>query len=232
MKKSLTQHLEKVRGLERKVSHPLLHKIHKIHKISRKTLFYVKEYGPHSNALKTILKESIGILLFASLMSSFGGIFLENIKSTFISIIPLVILLPILNDMLGDYGTIISSRLSTMLHEGNMKRHIFKNEEIQKLFIQILSIALITAVLSSSMSLFVSTFSGYILTLESIVKIILITLIDVLLIVNSLFLISIYAGLYLFKKKEDPNNFLIPITTSIADFANMFILFILVIIFF
>ena len=232
MKKSLAQHLENVRVLKRKVAHPILHKIHKTHKISRKTLFYVKEYGPHSNALKTILKESINILLFASLISSFGGIFLENIKSTFISIIPLIILLPVLNDMLGDYGTIISSKLSAMLHESKLKKRIFKNECIQKLFIQVLSIALLTAILGSIISLLVSNFLGYNLNFELIIKIILITLIDVLVIVTSLFLISIFVGLYLFNKKEDPNNFLIPITTSIADFANMLILFVLVMIFF
>jgi len=36
---------------------------------------------------------------------------------------------------------------------------------------------------------------------------------------------------YYYKNNEDPNNFLIPITTSIADFGNMGILAVLIIIF-
>lgn len=232
MKKSLRQHLEKIRALKRKVSHPILHKIHKTHKISRKTLFYIKEYGPHSNALKTILKEGIGILIFASLISSFGGIFLESIKSTFISIVPLIILLPILNNLLGDYGIIISSRLSTLLHENKIKKKVFKDRNLQILFIQVLLTALIIVILGVMVVLLVSILLDYTLTIGLILKLFLIILIDVLIIVTSLFLISIWAGLYFLKKREDPNNFLIPITTSIADFVNMFILFILVIIFF
>ena len=43
---------------------------------------------------------------------------------------------------------------------------------------------------------------------------------------------SIIAGLHFYRKGEDPNNFLIPITTSIADLSNMFILSILVVLFF
>src|SRR3990167_2010559 len=103
VKNHVRKHLQKLQKIKREKYHPLIHKIHKKHKISRKTLFYVKEYGPHTNVPKTIIKESIKILLFASIISSFGGLALENIKTIFISITPLIILLPILNDMIGDY---------------------------------------------------------------------------------------------------------------------------------
>ena len=120
--KNVRKHLEKLRKVKRSLYHPLIHKIHKKHKISKKTLFYVKEYGPHSNVPRTIIRESIRILLLASVISSFGGFALEDIKAIFIPIIPLVILLPTLNDMIGDYGTIVSCRFSTMLHEGKIKK--------------------------------------------------------------------------------------------------------------
>jgi len=54
----------------------------------------------------------------------------------------------------------------------------------------------------------------------------------VLVLVAILFLTSITAGLYFYRKGEDPNNFLIPITTSIADFGNMIVLTVLVILVF
>jgi mgtE-like transporter len=226
------RHLEKIISLKREEAHPLLHKIHKKHKISKKTLFYIKEYGPHTNALRTIIKESIKVLILASLISSFGGMALEKIKMIFVSIIPLVIMLPVLNDSLGDYGTIISSRLSTMLHEGKISSKVFKNKELKKLFMQIIVVALITALLSSIASLFISSLSGYPVESGIVLKILALIFIDIMLIVTILFIISIKAGLYFFRKKEDPNNFLIPLTTSIADFGNMFILFILVRLFF
>ena len=229
--KTLKKHLETLTAVRRKRYHPLIHKIHKKHKISRKTLFYVKEYGPHTNVPKTIIKESIKILLFASIISSFGGLALENIKTIFISITPLIILLPILNDMIGDYGAIMSSRFSTMLHEGKIKTKWWANKELKNLFAQIFIISIVTAVFSSFMAVTISRLS-YALSTALILKIFLIAIIDVIFIVTLLFFISISAGLYFYKKKEDPNNFLIPITTSVADFGNMLMLSVLVFLFF
>src|SRR3989344_2313826 len=230
--KNIKKHLEELRNLKREKYHPLIHKIHKKHKISKKTLFYVKEYGQKSSAFKTIIKESVKILLFASIVRSLGGFAIENVKNYFILLIPLIILLPTLNDMLGDYGTIISSRFSTMLHEGKIKNSLSRNKELKELILQIFIIALIMGVFSAVAALTISDFVGYNASMDVAIKIILMILVDVVLLVGILFLVSIIGGLYFYKKGEDPNNFLIPITTSIADFGNMFILLILLILFF
>ncbi len=230
--KRFAAHLEKLRKLRRHEYHPLIHHIHKKHKISKQTLFYVKEYGPHSHVPRTIIKESIKILLLASIISSFGGLALEHIKTVFISIVPLIILLPALNDMVGDYGTIISSRFSTMLHEGKIKNNWWKDKELRIMLAQVFIVAVTIVFFTTSVALIVSTFSNYSLNLLTVLKIFFITLVDVILIVSILFLTSILAGLYFYRKKEDPNNFLIPITTSIADFMNMFIISGLVILLF
>jgi len=140
--KTYKKHLEKLRKVKRKHYHPLAHKIHKKHKISRKTLFYVKEYGPHTNVSKRIIKESIKILLLASIISSLGGLALEEIKFVFISILPLVILLPTLNDMIGDYGAIFSGKFSTMLYEGKVLGHWSRHKDLRKLFIQVFIISI------------------------------------------------------------------------------------------
>ena len=230
--KTLRANLEKLRKEERKRHHVLVNKIHKEYNISKKTLFYVKEYGPHTNVLRTIMKESIKILLFASIISSFGGLILENIKLVFISIMPLLILLPALNDMVGDYGTIISSRFSAMLHEGKVTGSGWRIKELKELFIQLVIVSLFTSVLSVIIALAVSGFSGYEIRTETISKVLFITLLDVLFILGVLFLVCIFAGLYFYKKREDPNNFLIPISTSVADFVNMFMLAGLIMLFF
>jgi cation transporter-like permease len=222
------RHLEKIRKIERHKHHPLLHHIHKHHQISRRTLFYVKEYGQHSNVVKTILRESLKILILASLLSSFGGLALENVKYLFVSIIPLVILLPALNDMIGDYGTIVSARFSAMLYSEKKKEDWHKNKELHKLFTQIMIIALRASIFNCIFALGISTFSDFHVDAKIATKIFFITIIDVVILVSIIFLVAISAGIYFYKKGEDPNNFLIPITTSIADFGNMIILAILV----
>jgi len=56
--------------------------------------------------------------------------------------------------------------------------------------------------------------------------------VDVALLVIIMFISSVVLGLHYFNKKEDPNNFLIPIITSVADFGNMIILAVLVVLLF
>ncbi|MEM4336889.1 MAG: magnesium transporter [Candidatus Woesearchaeota archaeon] len=227
----LEKSLEALRYVKRKKHNALIHQIHKKHKISRKTLFYIKEYGPETNVSKTIIKESIKILIFASIISSLGGIALENIKTLFVSIVPFIILLPVLNDMIGDFGTITSSRLATIFHEGKIKNN-WLTPETKKLFLQIIIIATFGAFFSSLIAIIISLFTDYKINFLVGIKIITITLLDVLFLTILLFLAAVFAGLYVYRKSEDPNNFLIPITTSIADFGNMIVLALLVYLFF
>lgn len=230
--KGIRKHLEILRKIQRKKHHHLIHKLHKKYKISKRTLLYVKEYGPHTNVPKTIIKESIKILFLASIISSFGGFAIENIKEVFVVIIPLIILLPILNGMIGNYGTIISSRFSTLLHEGKAGKGIKGNKELTTLFAQVMTIALIFVVIATAIALTISFFIEGQMNSDVIYKIFFISLIDVLVLITILFFVAIAAGRYFFKKKEDPDNFLIPITTSIADLGNMIILVLLVLLFF
>jgi cation transporter-like permease len=144
---------------------------------------------------------------------------------------PLIILLPTLNDMIGDYGTIVSSTFSTMLHKGEVKKKWW-TPEVQEMFMQIIIVAGITAFLSATIALAISKYYGAVIDAVFAFKVFFITIIDVMVLVCLLFITSIYAGLYYFNKKEDPNNFLIPITTSIADFGNMIVLTVLIILFF
>ena len=225
-------HLEKARKISREKHHLILHKIHKKYKISKQTLFYIKEYGPHSHVPNTILKESIQILLVAAIITAAGGMALEKIKELFVAIIPLVVLLPVLNDTIGGYGSIISSRFSTMLYEGKRVEKWWKSRELKKLFFQVLIISMLTTSLSAVIALIFSLFSNYEVTFIGALKIMLITMVDALLLILIMFISSICIGLHYYWKKEDPNNFMIPIITSIADFGNMIILAILVVWFF
>ncbi len=226
------KHLQKLKLLERKKHHPLVHQLHKKYGISKKTLFYMKEYGPHANIPRTIIRESLGILLLASVISSFGGLSLEYIKSTLVSIIPLIILLPVLNGMIGNYGIIMSSKFSTMLHEGKIKGRWWVVSSIRKLFMQIFVLSIITGLISAIAALAISSISGHPFTSILASKVMFVVMLDVILLIGILMLVSTSAGVYFFSKEEDPNNFLIPITTSITDLGNMVLLSVLIVLIF
>ncbi|MEK9166745.1 MAG: magnesium transporter [Patescibacteria group bacterium] len=199
--------------------------------LSKKTQFYIKEYGPHSHVSYKIVKESMKILIFASIMSSLGGLFIEKIKVLIFSVIPMIILLPYLNNMIGNFGTIIATKFSTYLHEGKIDKKWWRSQALIRLFIQILIIALFMSTVSALVALLITS-AKYPMESDFAYKIFAIAILDVLILVNIMFFTSIIAGFHFYKKNEDPNNFLIPITTSISDFGNMLVLSLLVIYFF
>ena len=230
--KKAPKHLKKIISLKRKKIHLEVHKVHKKYKISKKTLFYIKEYGPKSNVPQTIIKESLKILLLASVISSLGGFALEQVRNAFLSIVPLLILLPTLNNMIGNYGVVISSRFATMLYEKKIKEKWWRTPKLRKLFFQITVLTVLSAIASSLIAVGITYFSPDGISLKIATKVLFIVLIDMVVITNVLFFIAIFSGIYLYRKKLDPDNFLIPLTTSVADFANMAILAILIVILF
>ncbi|HME87394.1 MAG TPA: magnesium transporter, partial [Candidatus Nanoarchaeia archaeon] len=232
IKKLPSEHLSKLQRLKRSQHHPLLHVLHEKHKISKKTLFYMKEYGPHSHVAHTIIKESVRILLLASIISSFGGLALEQIKTSLITITPLLILLPVLNDMIGDFGAVLASKVASGLYKGTIHSKSIRDEHLGRMFRHIMTVALTSGIIASGIAIFLSRFSGYEVVPMTIAKILFISIIDIVILVSLLFFITVSAGFYFYKKKEDPNNFLIPITTSIADFGNMILLTVLIVLLF
>ena len=64
-----------------------------------------------------IIHESVGILIIASVISTLGGIGLEALQSKLTWLVPIIIVLPALNDMIGDFGAIVASRFTTMLYK-------------------------------------------------------------------------------------------------------------------
>lgn len=230
----LQSHLQKLQKVERQHAHPLIFHVHRHFRLSKRTLFYIKEYGPHSHVARVIIRESIAMIIFACILSSLGGFALESVKQIFLSLLPLVIILPVLNDLIGSYGAIVSSRFSMLLYEGKAKSHIgaLRSPEVRTLFAQMWIIASITGVICILAALGIASLAGYELTFLHATKIAVIIFLDMLLLVTLLIVIAVCAGIYIYRKNEDPNNLLIPITTAIADLANMLVLAGLVILFF
>ncbi len=176
-----------------------------------------------------IITESIGILMLTSLLSSIGGFGVEGIKSSIIAILPLLILMPALNDMTGDYGIIIASRFTTMLFEKKIKPgHWWRSHLIHRLLGEIIIIAVFSAVYITVLASVIAWFKGFPMSWSLFVRVLLIAVMTTLLLVAILFFICILGGFYVYKRKHDPDNYLIPLATGIADLGSMFILAVLV----
>lgn len=173
---------------------------------------------------KRIIKESLKVLIFGSLISSFGGFGLEAVKEKFITLIPLMIILPAMADLIGDAGIILVSKITTYLYMGKIKQEKLNNKIIRKLFYHLVTIFILTAVYATFLSIFVGMLKGFNFSFDFTFKMLFVILTTTLFIVFLVFWVALIGGRYAFKKKIDPDDLLIPITTSIADLGS-FILF-------
>jgi len=181
---------------------------------------------------KRILKESLGVLILASILSSVGGIGLETIQEKIFSILPLLIILPALNGMVGNFGIIFSSRYTTLLYQKKLGKTKFMNKALKKHFFLLLLISIICAFYISTLSFVVSFIKGFTVDPFIYLKVLIVTIISAIILVFIVSAITVIAGNYSVKKKEDPDNILVPLTTSIADLGSMIIFSLLVFLFF
>ncbi|MFH1105639.1 MAG: magnesium transporter [Candidatus Aenigmatarchaeota archaeon] len=197
-------------------------------KVSRRTLFFMREYGPKSHVATVIIRQSLLVLLFATTLSLMGGIGLESAKQKITQVLPLLILIPALNDMIGDFGTIVSSKITTMLYLGHIKRNVLGEKEVRKMLSAVVLIALASAVYLGVASSALSMLMGFTLTTNVLLKIVLISLLMAFTLVTIIILISVFGSLIIYKRGDDPDNFLIPITTSAADAGSLVMLYFVV----
>lgn len=170
-----------------------------------------------------IIKESILIILFASILSSIGGIGLQSIEDKLTVLLPFLILFPALNGAAGNFGIVISSKFTTLLYEKKINKKWWTSKPLGNLFAQVLAVGFISATYLAFLAVFVAKIQGFESINNLTLKIVAISLISVLILVCLIILISVTAGLYVYKTKRDPDNFLIPLTTSIADLCSMLI---------
>ncbi len=226
------KHIKKIVKLKRKKHHPLLTKTHVKHGISYKTLFYMKEFSPKSHIATYILKESITILILSAIISSIGGIALQTIKSNFTVIIPLLILLPALNGMIGNHGIVIVSKFTALKYSGHIKEEWWKSPHARGLIKVIVSVALLSSIYVAGLSSILAVIQGFSLTFVVLFKVLAVTVVTVAYMILLLVLIAFVASSYIYSKGEDPNNLVIPITTSLADVGTMVALTTMIRIFF
>lgn len=209
----------KLLKLKRHQYHPIIHKIRETHKISRKTLFYMKEYGTKSHVMSVILKESLIALLIAFTIGIVSGVSLEAIKSNFVILLPLIILLPALNDMIGDYSMIMVSRFSTLVFMKGEKR--WWSEDLKKIVRTIVLVAILSSVYIGMASSFIAYLKGFPLNLSSIAKVVGISLVTTSFMIIVVSVVSALGVFYVYKRKEDPNNLVMPVMTSVVDLGTI-----------
>ena len=175
----------------------------------------------------TIIKESFRMIIFASILSSLGGIGLEIINNKLIAILPLLIIFPALNNMIGNFGTIISANFTTLLFT-NQLRAKWKSKKLKQLLHTLFITAFFSAIFLATLASIISWYKGFPMTLEIFFKVLMIVLVSTGVLVTLICLISVSAGFYYYHIKQDPDNRLIALSTSIADLGGLIIFSVLI----
>ena len=177
--------------------------------------------------IATIIRESFKIIILASLLSSLGGVGLELINEKLVAILPLLIIFPALNNMIGNFGTIISANFTTLLFTKQLHAR-WKSKKLKELLHNLAIIAFFSSIFLTVLACIISYYKGFPLTTDIFIKILLIVLICTIILVTLISLISISAGFYYYHLKKDPDNVLIALSTSIADFGALVIFSLLI----
>ena len=177
---------------------------------------------------KKIFKESIVIVVLSTVMGITSGTFLSINEEILYSFPIILLVLPSLNSLIGDITTILTSRLTSHLYIGTLPPKIQKSDRLKEDFL-----GLLITILLSIISLIILGYSLGLMTGIEIVNpflIVFIIIITILLLFGVMFVFLFISSVLLFKWGKDPNNFLIPFTTSLLDFLTPLILIVFIII--
>lgn len=144
----------------------------------------------------------------ASCISMIGGVGIEFVEADLFVIVPLVIALPALNTMVGDYATIIAA------HAGNPGEGALSRK---KLILSVFKSTIVNIVGTVGLSLFLAEKRGYESSYGFFWTFLAFVTVSVGAIVSVMFVITYTLDKILEKKRLNPDDVLIPIVTTITD---------------
>lgn len=144
----------------------------------------------------------------ASCVSLIGGVGLEAVEERILPLVPLIIALPALNTMVGDYAAIIAAHACDPAERVSTKRKLAK-AIAKAMWVNIIGVLLLSIVIAWQ--------RDYLFTTLFLVKFISFVIIAMIATIAAMFSITIVLDKILEGKKQNPDDLLIPIVTSVTD---------------
>ncbi|MCC7560873.1 MAG: magnesium transporter [Methanobacterium sp.] len=180
-------------------------------------------YGIKSgNHLKKIIVHSTPTLFLSSLFGTTAGTILNGSFSTILSNPSILALVPLFSGESGDLVSILGARLSSGLHIGSIESSLKPTEGALRNFAIIIILAIIIYPLIGVLAYFGLLVTG----VESVglAKMVFISTSAGLMLTPLMLLIAFYLNTISYRKGLDPDNIVIPLSTSITDpVANTFL---------
>lgn len=144
----------------------------------------------------------------ASCISLIGGIGLEAVTEKILPLIPLIVALPALNTMVGDYAAIIAA------HACDPDARARTMKDLARAISKAILVNIVGVLI---LSLVIALYRGYIFENAFLIKFALFIPASMIVIVCLMFLITLALDKFLEKSHLNPDDVLIPVVTSITD---------------
>jgi len=175
------------------------------------------------HSLKSILKESIPVLILTSAIAIGAGMIL-NLNRDFITLIPgILIIIPSFNQMNGAISSVLSSRLSSALHLGLIQPKLHRTKTLTRNMVAAYIIATLSFMVFGITAWFFNAAMG--ISTGTIMSFPVIVFVAGLLTTVVLSVISIVFSYLSYSRGMDPDNIVIPLLTSTGDFIGIVLLF-------
>ena len=175
-----------------------------------------------SDETKRILKQSTPILLLCSFLGGFAGGILNSAVDTFLKNPTLLTLLPLFSGESGSLISILGARLSSALHSGLIE----PLKKPQKTAVSNFIICFVLGVLIFPVIGVLAEISSYLFGISDIgfYKIMEISTISGLILILIMVILVYFISVTSYNNNLDPDNIVIPISTSVTDSISSLIL--------
>lgn len=148
----------------------------------------------------------------ASSLSLIGGIGLEHISDRVLPLVPLIIAIPGLNDLVGDYASIIAA------HAGDPKEGRRTKRALARAIFKVIGVNIAAIIILSFGG---ALLRGYDFDAAFIWKFVIFVAGSAILTVIFMFVVANILDAILKKKRVNPDELLIPVITSVADIVML-----------
>lgn len=176
-------------------------------------------------SMKTILKESFPMLLVAGAISVLAGLILHNNGEILFTLPGILVIIPPFNNMGGSVTSVLSCRLSSALHLGMINPKIKKTKTLERNIIATLIISVISFTALGLIAWGFNTLLG--LRGLDILMFPVVTLAAGITTVAILSALSVVFSYVSYSRGIDPDNWVIPLLTSVGDFVGLLLIFVI-----
>ena len=167
---------------------------------------------------KNIVLQSVIVMLFAGTLSAAAGLILQSGLHDLINVAIIIALVPAFLEEGGNIGNILSSRMSTRLHEGRLNAKLRIDSEIKR---EIASSYILSLLVFPIVTVLVYLFGGALGANIVLGKLLFAATIAGLILTTIVIAVSIVVSVISFRYKINPDNVTIPLITGTADIVGV-----------